>query len=98
MLNNSYPDTLIEIVFNQESKRLKNNIMYGPETFPLALVLPTGSGHFLLRSGSGQIMIKKNIRIRPDLDFEKRSGSGTARIRNYLIRKSISFFIETKRK
>ena len=31
---------LVERVFNQESKRLKNKIIYGPEKCPLALVLP----------------------------------------------------------
>ena len=40
LLKNGYPDTVIERVFNQESKRLKNNIIYDPEKCSLALVLP----------------------------------------------------------
>ena len=40
MLKNDNPDTLVERVFNQESKSLKTNIVYGPEKCPIALVSP----------------------------------------------------------
>ena len=39
-MKNGYPDKLIKKSFNQESKRLKNNLIYGPEKCLLALVLP----------------------------------------------------------
>ena len=40
LLKNSYPDTVIKRFFNQESKRLKNNIIYCSKKCPSALVLP----------------------------------------------------------
>ena len=40
LLKNGYPHTLIERIFNQEPNSLKNNIIYGPEKCPLALILP----------------------------------------------------------